>query len=69
MGCRAVEFDCYDGDENGPIVKHAYTLVRPCLFQSIIRTIQPNLFKASPYVFLSIILLELLNELFFFFVT
>ena len=48
MGCRAVEFDCYDGDDEGPIVKHAFTLVRPCSFYSIIRSIEPNLFKASP---------------------
>ena len=48
MGCRAVEFDCYDGDNGQPIVKHAYTLVKPCSFESIIRYIEPNLFKASP---------------------
>ncbi|CAF3346976.1 unnamed protein product, partial [Rotaria sp. Silwood2] len=49
MGCRALEFDCYDGDDGQPIVKHAFTLVKPCPFESIIRLIQPNLFKASPY--------------------
>ncbi|CAF0902575.1 unnamed protein product [Rotaria sordida] len=49
MGCRAVEFDCYDGPDGKPIVKHAFTLVKPCPFESIIRRLQPNLFKASPY--------------------
>ncbi|CAF3286134.1 unnamed protein product [Rotaria sp. Silwood2] len=49
MGCRALEFDCYDGDDGQPIVKHAFTLVKPCSFESIIRLIQPNLFKTSPY--------------------
>ncbi|CAF0966243.1 unnamed protein product [Rotaria sordida] len=49
MGCRAVEFDCYDGNNGRPIVKHAYTLVKPCSFESIIRYIEPNLFKTSPY--------------------
>ncbi|CAF0825498.1 unnamed protein product [Adineta ricciae] len=48
-GCRAVEIDCYDGDNGRPIVKHGFTLVKPCLFESIIRFIEPNLFKASPY--------------------
>jgi hypothetical protein len=47
MGCRAVEMDCYDG-EDGPIVTHAHTLVKHCSFESIIRAIEPNLFKASP---------------------
>jgi hypothetical protein len=46
-GCRAVELDCYDGDNGQPIVKHGYTLVKPCSFESIIRFIEPNLFKAS----------------------
>ncbi|CAF3154185.1 unnamed protein product, partial [Rotaria sp. Silwood2] len=49
MGCRAVEFDCYDGNDGKPIVKHGFTLVNPCSFESIICRIKPNLFKASPY--------------------
>ena len=48
-GCRAMEIDCYDGDQGRPIVKHGFTLVKPCLFESIIRFIEPNLFKTSPY--------------------
>ncbi|CAF4339828.1 unnamed protein product [Rotaria sp. Silwood2] len=48
-GCRAVELDCYDGENGQPIVKHAYTLVKSCLFESIIRSIKPNLFSKSPY--------------------
>jgi hypothetical protein len=48
MGGRAVELDCYDGDHNGPIVKHAFTLVKACTFESIIRCMEPNLFKVSP---------------------
>ncbi|CAF2740797.1 unnamed protein product [Rotaria sp. Silwood2] len=48
-GCRAVEIDCYDGDDGQPIVKHGYTFVKSCRFESIIRFIEPNLFKTSPY--------------------
>ncbi|CAF3840109.1 unnamed protein product, partial [Rotaria sp. Silwood1] len=48
-GCRAVEIDCYDGDDGQPIVKHRYTFVKSCRFESIIRFIEPNLFKTSPY--------------------
>lgn len=47
-GCRAVELDCYDGNDGRPIVTHAYTLVKPCSFESIIRFMEPNLFKTSP---------------------
>ncbi|UJR09704.1 hypothetical protein I4U23_013933 [Adineta vaga] len=49
MGVRAVELDCYDGDNGRPIVTHAHTLVKPCSFESIIHSIEPNLFKTSPY--------------------
>ncbi|CAF1230912.1 unnamed protein product [Adineta ricciae] len=54
-GCRVLEIDCYDGDDGQPIVTHGHTFVRSCSFESIIRLIQPNLFKTSPYpVILSI---------------
>jgi hypothetical protein len=48
LGCRAIEIDCHDGDDGQPMVKHGYTLVKPCSFESVIRRIAPNLFKASP---------------------
>jgi hypothetical protein len=44
-----VELDCHDGNDGQPIVTHAYTLVKPCSFESIIRYMEPNLFKTSPY--------------------
>jgi hypothetical protein len=47
-GCRSVEIDCHDGENGRPIVKHGYTFVKACLFESIIRLIEPNLFKSSP---------------------
>lgn len=49
-GCRSVEIDCHDGPDGRPIVKHGFTFVKPCLFESIIRLIEPNLFLTSPYV-------------------
>jgi phosphatidylinositol phospholipase C delta len=49
MGGRVVDLDCYDGAENeGPIVKHGFSLVKSCTFESIIRCMEPNLFKVSP---------------------
>jgi hypothetical protein len=46
-GCRSVEIDCHDGDDGRPIVKHAFTFVKACLFETIIRMIEPHLFVAS----------------------
>lgn len=57
-GCRAVELDCYDGNDGKPIVTHAYTLVKPCSFESIIRYMEPNLFKTSPFVIFVLCLVE-----------
>ena len=48
-GGRCVELDCYDGKNGEPIVTHAHTLVKPCSFESIIRCMEPNLFKTSPW--------------------
>ncbi|CAF1339508.1 unnamed protein product [Didymodactylos carnosus] len=48
-GGRAVELDCYDGPDGKPIVKHAWTLVSPCLFETIIHIIKLNCWKASEY--------------------
>ncbi len=49
MGCRAVEIDCYDGQNMEPIVYHGNTLTEPILFRDIIIAIESVAFTASPY--------------------
>ncbi|CAF3304858.1 unnamed protein product [Rotaria sp. Silwood2] len=54
-GCRAVEMDCYDGDNMEPIVYHGNTLTAPISFREIILAIETQAFSASPYpLFLNI---------------
>ncbi|CAF1576103.1 unnamed protein product [Rotaria magnacalcarata] len=54
-GCRAVEMDCYDGDNMEPIVYHGNTLTTPITFREIIMAIKPEAFSVSPYpIFLNI---------------
>ncbi|CAF1523086.1 unnamed protein product [Adineta ricciae] len=55
IGCRAVELDCYDGDDMEPIVYHGKTLTKPITFRDAISAIETVAFTASPYpVFLNI---------------
>ncbi|CAF3806889.1 unnamed protein product [Adineta steineri] len=54
-GCRAVEMDCYDGDNMEPIVYHAKTLTKPITLRAILHAIQTQAFTVSPYpLFLNI---------------
>ncbi|CAF1285163.1 unnamed protein product [Adineta steineri] len=54
-GCRAVEMDCYDGDNMEPIVYHGKTLTRPITFRETILAIETQAFEISPYpLFLNI---------------
>ncbi|CAF5183501.1 unnamed protein product, partial [Rotaria sp. Silwood1] len=48
-GCRAVEMDCYDGDNMEPIVYHGNTLTKPIPFREIILAIKTEAFTTSPY--------------------
>jgi hypothetical protein len=49
MGGRVVDLDCYDGKgEEGPVVKRGLSMVGSCTFESIIQTMEPNLFRTSP---------------------
>ncbi|CAF1147619.1 unnamed protein product [Adineta ricciae] len=54
-GCRAVEMDCYDGENMEPIVYHGHTLTVPISFRDILLAIEAVAFEASPYpLFLNI---------------
>ncbi|KAK5072984.1 hypothetical protein LTR64_000609 [Lithohypha guttulata] len=48
-GCRSVEIDCWDGDNNNPRVTHGYTGTTSISFVEVIRAINRCAFEASPY--------------------
>lgn len=48
-GCRSVEIDCWDGDNNTPRVTHGYTGTSSIPFSEVIRAINRCAFEASPY--------------------